>query len=182
MKMTNDDILDYVDGTLSPERMANMEAYLRSNSEEAMLARDMKEARAALLDWHESEPVRVSDDFWLKVRAQLPESGPRQSFARKVGAWLWPSHSRSGLSLRVAGLAGLAALATLYMFAPRQNAQPSYAKDTRPTTADLAFMSRATKQHNAFATTPDSVLAPVAPGDAGSQETGDNDDTEPQMP
>lgn len=180
MKITPEELMDYVDETLSPERRARVEAHLSQNAEDAALLREMREARTMLQDWHEAEPVRVSDDFWIKVRDQLPPEGPRRSPLRRLGAslgaWLWPTHSPAALSLRV-GMAAIVIAFGVFIFAPKHDTQQSIAKDTVPTQADFAFMKRASKQHKALTTAASANLAsaPEA-GDAGSQESGDASD------
>lgn len=126
MKRLNDlEMMDYLDGTLAPERQAAVEAHLAASAEDAELLADLQMARSTL---HEmaSEPIRASDDFWQKVRAELPQprkSAPAKSLLAQVGAWLWPAQSPLGMSLRVAVLAAFLAMMASW-FGPGQMQRP----------------------------------------------------------
>jgi len=125
MKRLSDlEMMDYLDGTLSPERVSAVEAHLASHAEDAELLADLKMARATLHELEASEPVRASDDFWLKVREQLPaERKSSKSILAQLGSWLWPSNSPMGMSLRVAVMAALLAMFATW-FGPGQTQQP----------------------------------------------------------
>lgn len=132
MKRLNDlEMMDYLDGTLAPERQAAVEAHLAASAEDAELLADLQMARSTL---HEmaSEPIRASDDFWQKVHAELPQprkSAPAKSLLAQVGAWLWPSQSPMGMSMRVAVLAAFLAMMATW-FGPNQVQRPIQAVDS----------------------------------------------------
>ena len=107
-RLNNNDIMDYLDGALSPQRQSEIEAHLQSNSEDAELVNDLKMAQMALVEWDKSEPVRASDDFWIKVREQLPaqpKRNPVRGWLAQLGAALLPTHSPMKMGLRVAAVA-----------------------------------------------------------------------------
>lgn len=166
-KLNNEDIMDYLDGALDASRLAAFEEHLRSNAEDAQLVAEMKMAMSAL---HEeaAEPVRVSADFWPKLREKLPEK-PRRSWinslAAQAGAWVWPSHSKLGLSVRVAAVAVFIAMAA-FLFAPKQAVQHSEAGN-KPTTDDIAFIRKSVGR--------DAEYRKAAPGDTRNAEHGDED-------
>jgi len=128
MKRLSDlEMMDYLDGTLSPERVSAVEAHLAAHAEDAELLADLKMARATLHELEAAEPVRAGDDFWLKVRAQLPEERKAsQGILAQLGSWLWPSNSPMGMSLRVAVMAALLAMLATW-FGPGQTQYPTMA-------------------------------------------------------
>ena len=65
--------MDYLDGTLAPERVAAVEAHLAADAEDAQLLADLKLAQSTLHEMAQ-EPIRTRDDFWQKVKAELIES------------------------------------------------------------------------------------------------------------
>jgi anti-sigma factor RsiW len=154
MKTLNNDLLmDYIDGTLSAERRAEVEAHLATNAEDAALAADMKAAVSALQEWDQAEPVKVSDDFWIKVRNQLPEKpvrNPLRSFGTQLRELLWPTQSPLRLSTRVAAIAVVIALGTA-MFAPRDATRPVVAGTLSD--ADKSFIQQSLNRHSAYVTT-----------------------------
>ena len=151
MKMNNETLMDYLDGTLDDARRAQVEAHLQKNAEDAALLADMKAAQAVLHEWNEAEPVRASDDFWIKVRAQLPAQpnrNPLRSFGSQLGAWLWPQQ-RSGLPVRVAAMALFAAMA-FALFSPKDATRQAQA-ELSP--SDRAFVSQSLQRHSAYVST-----------------------------
>lgn len=176
MKLSNNDIMDYLDGALDPKREALIEEHLRGNTEDASLIAEMKEARALLQDWDQTEPVALSADFWPKLRDKLPPEGPQRSalrgFGASLGAWLWPSHSRAGLSVRVAVVAAIMAMAAFFA-APRHDVQPVIAND------DASFIRRSIERHADYLSAPPVVKSK---GDTRSLESADDDDDEGRTP
>ena len=55
-RLSNNDVMDYLDGALSPQRQTEIEAHLQSNAEDAELVNDLKMAQMALVEWDKSEP------------------------------------------------------------------------------------------------------------------------------
>lgn len=169
MKLDANDMMDYLDGTLNESRRAQIDAHLANHAEDRELIATMRASMNALNQLDELEPVRASDDFWLKVRAGLPDKAPRRSWTTQVAGWLWPQTSRAALSMRVAVVAGVIALMGMW-FAPQQSRQVSYAL---PQDAET-FIKAATERHNAYVSTQPLTSAPV--GDVSGKETGDEDD------
>lgn len=180
-RLSNIDIMDYLDGTLEAARRAEVEEHLRVCAEDAELVAELKMAQIALHDWDQAEPVRVSDDFWPKLRAQLPEQPPRgwvHRLAAQAGAWLWPSQSRLGLSLRLAAVAVLLAIAVSF-FAPQQARHRVVAKDLTP--AERTFIQQSLDRHSNYVSSQPLggplQLAPGATrGDVRSADRSDDDD------
>ena len=173
-KISEDNLIDYADGTLDAVEMTRVETYLRSHPDDAALVADMKAAMAALHDFDEAEPVRASPDFWPQVRAKLGPP-PRRSWwrgaASQAAAWLWPRHSRLGISLRVAAIAVMMALAGSW-FAPHQQIDR--------VDADQQFIRQSLDRHSAYVSSqplggaaPLGDMTPV--GDAKSAQHGDDD-------
>ena len=134
-RLSNNDVMDYLDGALSSQRQTEIEAHLQSNAEDAELVNDLKMAQMALMEWDKSEPVRASDDFWIKVREQLPaqpQRSPIRGWLSQLGAALWPSHSPVKMGLRVAAVAAILALLSMFM-TPDQTRQTSVAGESAPT-------------------------------------------------
>ncbi len=179
-KLSTDDMMAYVDGTLDPARLAQVEKYLESNAEDAALLADMKMALTELHAWDEAEPVRVSDNFWPELRDKLPEAPPKRNWLRgtasQLGSWLWPSNSPLRLSARVAAVAVFVALLASF-FAPKNATQNSIARDLTP--ADQAFIQQSMARHDAYVTSQSlgggSTL--LRSGD-GRDSDGDGDDSD----
>ena len=134
-RLNNNDIMDYLDGALSSQRQSEIEAHLQSNAEDAELVNDLKMAQMALVEWDKSEPVRASADFWIKVREQLPaqpQRSPIRGWLSQLGAALWPSYSPVKMTLRVAAVAALLALLSMFL-TPDQSKHLSVADDPAPT-------------------------------------------------
>jgi len=176
-KLTTDDMMAYVDGTLDPARLTEVEKYLESNAEDAALLADMKMALTELHAWDEAEPVRVSENFWPELRDKLPEAPKRnwlRGTASQFGAWLWPSNSPLRLSARVAAVVVFIALAASF-FAPKNATTPLQAL----TPADQAFIQQSMARHEAYVTSQSlgggSTL--LRSGD-GRDSDGDGDDSD----
>ena len=173
-KISNDDLMGYADGTLDAGALVRVENHLRTHPDDAAMVADMKAAMAALHDWNDAEPVRVSPDFWPKVRSGLdsaPKRGWWRGAASQAAAWLWPRHSRLGISVRIAAIAGILALAGSW-FAPHQQIDR--------VDADQQFITQSLDRHAAYVSSqPLSSAAPVgdAPplGDAKSAQHSDDD-------
>jgi len=172
MKMTNELLMDYVDGTLDAARLAAVEAHLAKNAEDAEMVANMKMALGALHDWNDAEPVMASENFWPRLREKLPAQPPRSLF-RSVGArmheWLWPANSTLRLSTRVAAIAILVAMAVA-LFSPKGAQHRVEAL----TPSDKTFIEQAVKRHSAYVSS-QPATAPALPGD-GANTDGDDDD------
>jgi len=119
MKQLNaNEMIDFLDGTLTPERMAQVEAHLQNNVEDAALIADLKMAHESLIDLEAAEPIRASDDFWIKVRNGLPERAPKRSFFSQARGWFAPSPMR--LSVGIAAIVAFLAIA-FSAFGPNQS-------------------------------------------------------------
>lgn len=174
-KLSEEKLVDYVDGALSPEEQAHVEAYLRENPEEAELVELMRMAMPAVKDWHESEPLRVSENFWPKLRDNLgpaPQRGLLSKLRNQVAGAFAPRATR--LSFGVAAVAVVLALSAFW-FAPQGTVQNSVA--TPITAADRSFMKVSREKHEAYLR-----AQPIAPGDASIQETGADDVEEENNP
>lgn len=173
MKLDANEMMDYLDGTLDEARRTQVEAHLAEDAEDRELIALMRASMLALHELDEREPVRASDDFWIKVRNGLPANPPKRSLWTQIAGALWPQPglgaSRAGLSLRVGMVAAVIALMALW-FAPQQSQQQAIAL---PPDAE-AFVKMATQRHNAYVSSQPLSGAPV--GDLSSGETGDEDD------
>ncbi|HEX8832609.1 MAG TPA: zf-HC2 domain-containing protein [Abditibacteriaceae bacterium] len=176
-KLSNEDLMDYLDGTLDPARLAKVEAHLAANADDAVLVADMKMAMGALNEWNEAEPVKVSPDFWVKVREQLPEHptrSPLRALGAQLGAWLWPAHSPLRLSTRVAALAVFVAMAAALM-SPKGAVHQVQADLSD---ADKMFIQQSVDRHSAYvAVQPLNSTLNLPVGD-GRDGDGDGEDGE----
>ena len=173
--LNNDELMDYVDGTLDAARMAAVEAHLKSHAEDAQLAADMKAALGVLKEWDEAEPVRVADDFWPKLRDKLPER-PRRSWLRgtlaQLSGTLRPTPSRLGWGAAFAAL--FIALGSFW-FAPQKATHQVMADKLTP--EEKTFIRQSLDRHGAYdSSQPLGASLPLAGGDERSAEHGDNED------
>lgn len=178
-KLSNEDLMNYVDGTLDVARLAQIEEHLEASPEDAKLAADMKMALQALHEWDAAEPVQVSDDFWPALRDRLPEK-PQRSWLRgtsaQVGEWLWPSHSPLRLSARIAVIAAFAAMAASF-FLPQEARKEAVA--TPPlTSADKMFIQQSLDRHDAYVAVQPFTNPLSLPSGDGRNADGDDDDGE----
>ena len=148
MKMTNELLIDYLDGTLDAAKREAVELHLQRNADDAAMVAEMRMAQTALQDWNAAEPVRASDDFWIKVRQQLPAKPGRSSVTARVLNWLWPQQA-SGFALpaRVAALALFAAMA-FALFSPQEATHQVQASNL--SASDRAFITQSMQRHTAY--------------------------------
>ena len=177
MKITNELLMDYLDGTLDEARHTAMELHLQSNADDAALVADIRSAQMALQEWNEAEPVRASDDFWIKVRTQLPAKPGRSSVGARVMGWLWPQQAGGfALPARVAALA-LAVVMALTLFSPRDATHTVNASPLSD--SDRAFVAQSMQQHTAYV-----AIQPLSASDQalndGRNGDGDGDDDDSQ--
>lgn len=170
MKRLSDlEMMDYLDGTLAPERRVAVEAHLASHAEDAQLLADLQMAQSTLHEMTEAEPIRASDDFWHKVRKELPQprqSAPAKGLMAQLGSWLWPTQSPMGMSLRVAVLAAFLAMMATW-FGPNQIQRSGMAQHS------VQMLSPQQKAEVTVRVPPKRDAKPL-PGAAGSNESVNN--------
>lgn len=187
-RLTNEELMDYMDGTLSAARLAEIEQHLASSPEDAELVADLKMAQKALIEWDEAEPVRAGEDFWPKLRDKLPAQpgrNPLRALGSRLSGWLWPAHSRMGMSLRVAVVAAVLAIAAA-MFAPQQTKHQVIANNGSTVTStltpeDRSFIRKSLERHSAYESSqPWAGAVPPATrqatGDVNSADRVDDDE------
>ncbi len=167
--LDSNEVMAYLDGSLDTAHRAQVEAHLAQHAEDRALVMQMRAAMDALHALDELEPVRASDDFWMKVRDNLPDKAPRRSWTTQLGAMLWPQTSRTAMALRVAVIAGIVALAGQW-FAPQQSIDTARAL---PPEAEM-FIKMSTQRHKAYVSSQPLAGAPI--GAPLSAETGDEED------
>jgi anti-sigma factor RsiW len=175
MKLDANEMMDYLDGTLDEARRAQVEAHLAADAEDRELIALMRVSMDALHELDEREPVRASDNFWIKVREGLPANPPKRSIWTQVAGMLWPqpglSQSKNRMSLRIAVVAVVIVLLGVW-FAPQQSIAPMQAGSLPPDAE--AFVRMSTERHNAYVSS--QPLSGASVGDLSSVETGDDDD------
>ena len=169
-RLDSNEIMAYLDGSLDAAHHAQVEAHLAQDGEDRALVAEMRATMSALNALDELEPVRAGDDFWMKVRDNLPAKAPRRSWTTQLGAVLWPQTSRTATALRVAVIAGIIALAGQW-FAPQQSISTSQAD--LPPEAEM-FVKMSTQRHAAYVSSQPLAGAPL--GAPASVETGDEED------
>ena len=168
MKIRDEEILDYMDGTLDSARRAEVEAHLSQDAELSAMLSEMPLAMAALRDWDESESAASTRDLWPQIREQLPARAgsslgrmlPRP--ARKSAAStrdaapqtsllsaLFPAKSPWKMSARIAAVAAFVALAALAL-SPRGSVQN--VKAEKLTSAEQTFIAQSVQRHAAYET------------------------------
>lgn len=167
-------IMDYLDGTLSPTEMAKIEEYLKNNPEEAQMVNDIRFAMGATQDVRENETWQVSDNFWPKLRDNLgpaPKRGMLSNLRKSLSSMFGTSPA-ARFSVGAAVAAIVIAMGA-FLFAPQNATTPAMAEMTQ---ADKMFIQQAVQKHEAY------VQSQPAPGDVSSIETGAEDDNEPEIP
>lgn len=169
MKIRDEELLDYVDGTLDAARRAQVETHLAQDAELSAMLAEMPLALAALHDWDESESTARTRDLWPQIRKQLPARAgsplgrmlPRPA-RRKTAAstreaapqtsWvnaLFPARSPWKMSARLAAVAAFVALAALAL-SPRGSVQN--VKAEKLTSAEQTFIQQSVQRHAAYET------------------------------
>lgn len=193
-RLNNTEIIDYIDGTLSPERHAAVEAHLRENEEDAQIVADLKMATVELREWDASEPIRVGEDFWPKLRDKLPERptrSPWRAWTMQLGELMRPSRSPMRLAIGAAAIAAFLAIAAS-LFTPEQIQPISQAKTTTLTTEERAVIQRAVELDGNYSASQPVGAAPSVTvngknatdkrGDVGSVESGDEETDSERVP
>ena len=171
-RLSNEQIMDYLDGTLGVAERARVEAHLQTNAEDAAMVRELRFALGAAQDWHAQDEMRVNENFWPKLRDNLGPVPQRSWWSRLIGP------ARGGPATKPATRwsfgAALAAivLALGAMFFAPQNAQtPAVAISA----ADKAFITQSVQKHEAY------VTSQNLPGDASARERAPPTRTTPKM-
>ncbi len=178
-RLSSEQIMDYLDGTLPPEERVRVESHLQGSAEDRELVDELRFATQSLHDFNAleygAEPMRTSEKFWPELRDKLGPP-PKRGFFRQISKLL----NRAGASKPAVRYSFGAAFAALvlalgfFMAAPK-NAQPTAVADI--TTADQQFIQQSLQQHETYVQS-----APVA-GDVSAVETGADeatDDTNPR--
>lgn len=179
-RLSNEQIMDFLDGTLSPEEMARIESHLDSHTEDRELVEELRFATQSLHDFNVAEygaqPLRVSDNFWPELREKLGPA-PKRGFFRSLikslnGAGAAKPAVRYSFG---AAFAALILAMGMLMFAPKNAQQPLIADQL--TTADQTFIQQSLQQHENYVQT-----APIAGDVAAVENTSDegDDDAGPQ--
>lgn len=178
-RLSNEQIMDFLDGALSPEEMASIESHLDTNADDRALVEELRFATQSLHDFNAmeygTEPLRVSDNFWPELRGKLGPA-PKRGFFRQL-AKSFNGVGAAKPAVRYSFGAAFAALVLALgalMFAPKNAQTPVVADITK---ADQAFIQQSLKQHETYVQT-----APVA-GDVSAVENGSDegdDDANPQ--
>ncbi len=172
-RLTNDQIMDYLDGALSPTETANIETHLKNHSEDAQIVAELRFALGAAKAWHESEPMQVSANFWPQLRDNLgpvPKRSAWSQLKNQVAGAFGPSRA-TRLSLGAA-FAVIAIAASALLFSPQNATNQAVALSD----ADKTFIQQSVQKHEAY------EQSQPAPGEASSLETGAEEDNELAIP
>ena len=179
-RLSNEQIMDFLDGTLSSEEAARIESHLKQSAEDRELVDELRFATQSLHEFNTAEygaePLRVSDNFWPELRGKLGPA-PKRGFLRQL-AKSFNGAGAAKPAVRYSFGAALAALTLalgMLMFAPKNATAPLVADEM--TQADKNFVQQSLKQHETYVQS-----APVA-GDVTAAENGSDegdDDANPQ--
>ena len=175
-RLSNEQIMDYLDGTLGADERARVDAHLQTNAEDAETVRELQFALNATQAWHAQDELRVSENFWPQLRDNLGPAPKRSWWSNLV------SGTRGGLAAKPAtrwsmgaALAAIVLALGAMLFAPQNASTPAIATDI--SAADKAFIQQSVQKHEAY------VTSQNAPGDASARETGaDEENTEDAIP
>ena len=175
-RLSNEQIMDYLDGTLNATERAQIETHLKTNAEDAATVRELQFALSATSDLRDAEPLRVSENFWPRLRDNLGPAPKRSwwSSLLKGAAPQAAPRAKWGLGAAFAAIALALAMGAM-MLAPQNASTPAVATDM--TSADIAFAQQSVQKHEAY------VTSQAVPGDTSARETGaDEDNTEDAIP
>ena len=173
-RLSNEQIMDYLDGTLSAAERAEVESHLKNSAEDAATVRELQFAMNATQQWHAADEMRVSDNFWPNLRDNLGPAPKRSWWSSLLKGAAPAPKAKWGLGAAFAAIALAIAMGAM-MFAPQDATNPAVATDI--TTADQAFIKQSVQKHEAF------VTSQATPGDTTARETGaDEDNTEDAIP
>jgi anti-sigma factor RsiW len=143
-KLSEIELLDYIDGSLDVAHHREVEEFLRTHQEEAEMVADIQMALMAVRDLEETEPVRAGENFWPRLRDKLPE--------RRSRGWLHsllaPVRSQP---LRISMGAAIAAIfigMAVFLFSP-QGSIPTPVADQIPADA-RQFVTRSLQRHQNY--------------------------------
>lgn len=178
-RLSNEQIMDYLDGTLSPQEIARIESHLQANAEDQELVDELRFATQSLHDFNAleygAEPMRASDNFWPELRGKLGPA-PKRGFFRQLATSFNGTGARKPAvrySFGAAFAALVLALGALFL-APKSATHMAQAEITQ---ADKNFIQQSLKQHESYVQS-----APVA-GDVSAMDTSTDegdDDANPQ--
>ena len=173
-RLSNEQIMDYLDGTLSAAERAEVESHLNNSAEDAETVRELQFAMSATRDWHAADELRVSENFWPHLRDNLGPA-PRRSWWSSLLKGAAPApRAKWGLGAAFAAIALAIAMGAM-MFSPQSAVTPTVANDI--TSADQAFIQQSVQKHEAY------VTSQAVPGDTSALDTGaDEDNTEDAIP
>jgi len=170
-RLSNEQIMDFLDGTLSPEEMARIESHLDSNADDRELVEELRFATQSLHEFNTAEygaePLRVGDNFWPELREKLGPAPKRGFFRSLVKSLNGVGAAKPAVRYSFgAAFAALVLAMGMLMFAPKDSQTPAVA-DLSP--ADKTFIQQSLKQHESYVQT-----APIA-GDVDAVETSSDE-------
>lgn len=176
-RLSNEQIMDYLDGTLGASERAHIESHLASHAEDAATVRELQFAMSAAQSWHAEDEMRVSENFWPNLRDNLGPCPKRSWWSNLLkGAAPAPVAPKAkwGLGAAFAAVALAIAMGAM-MLAPQSATTPAVA--TKITTADEAFIKQSAQKHEAY------VTSQAAPGDTNARDNGaDEENLEDAIP
>ena len=176
-RLSNEQIMDYLDGTLSAAERVQVEAHLRDSAEDAETVRELQFAMSAARDWHAEDELRVSENFWPQLRDNLGPAPKRSwwsSLLHGAAPSATPARAKWGLGAAFAAIALAIAMGAM-MLAPQSATTPVVA--TPMTSADEAFIKQSVQKHQEY------VAKDNTPGDTSAREVGaDEENTEEAIP
>ena len=175
-RLSNEQIMDFLDATLSPEEMARIESHLDSNTEDRELVEELRFATQSLHDFnvaeYGAEPMRVGENFWPELREKLGPAPKRGFFRQLVKSFNGAGAAKPAVRFSFgAAFAALVIALGALMFAPKNATAPVQADVM--TQADLNFVQQSLKQHESYVKAPP-VVGDVAASEQSSEE-GDDD-------
>ena len=175
-RLSNEQIMDYLDGTLSAAERAQIEAHLGAHAEDAATVRELQFAMSATQAWHAEEEMRVSENFWPNLRDNLGPA-PKRSWWSSLFKGARPTVTAPAARWSMgAALAAIVLALGMMMFAGPGQRTPVLAKNDI-SAADKMFIQQSVKKHEAY------VTSEVAPGDTSARDNGaDEDNTEDAIP
>lgn len=175
-RLSNEQIMDYLDGTLGAAERAQVESHLENHAEDAATVRELQFAMNAAQAWHADDEMRVSENFWPNLRDNLGPA-PKRSWWSSLLKGATPQtapKAKWGLGAAFAAIALAIAMGAM-MWAPQNASTPAVATDM--TSADLAFIQQSAQKHEAY------VTSQAAPGDTNVRDNGaDEDNLEDAIP
>ena len=173
-RLSNEQIMDYLDGTLSAAERTQIESHLASHAEDAATVSELQFAMNAVQEFHANDEMRVSENFWPNLRDNLGPCPKRSwwSSLLKGAAPQAAPRAKWGLGAAFAAIALALAMGAM-MMAPQNATTPAVAI----TRADEAFIQQSVQKHEAY------VTSQAAPGDSSARDNGaDEDNTEDAIP